>query len=82
MNSVIQAPNAGSPQSAVKGGIDIRPVLLEQASVSPEQLIPYGEAAKAIFMRVNGVALATGKSGLSGGQTRAPHLLHDQESST
>jgi len=55
MNDVIQDPDEIPPQSVVKDGIDIHPILVEPSLVSPEQLLPYGEAAKAIFIRANGV---------------------------
>lgn len=56
MSNVTQTPHESSPQSAVKDGIDTRPVLVRRPAVSPEQLMPYGEAAKAIFVKANGLA--------------------------
>jgi hypothetical protein len=55
MNDVIRVPDDASHQSAVNGGMNIRPVLLEQSSVSPEQLMLCDEAAQAKFIRASGV---------------------------
>lgn len=56
MDNVTQTSDESPLQSTAKDGSDIGLIVAEQSMAIPEQLMPYGEAAKAIFIKANGVA--------------------------
>ena len=54
MNNATQIPDESSLQTTAKDGSDIGLIVAERPMLPPEQLMPYGEAAKAIFVKANG----------------------------
>jgi hypothetical protein len=55
MNNVPQTPGESPLQSIAIDESEFGLMVAEQSMVAPEQLMPYGEAAKAIFIKANGV---------------------------
>ncbi|MBU0750662.1 MAG: hypothetical protein KJ787_01435 [Gammaproteobacteria bacterium] len=55
MNNVPQTPGESRLQSTAIDESQLGLMVAEQSMVAPEQLMPYGEAAKAIFIKANGV---------------------------
>ena len=55
MNNVPQTPGESPLQSIATDESEFGLMVAEKSMVVPEQLMPYGEAAKAIFIKANGV---------------------------
>lgn len=55
MKNVTPALNESPSSVGSKDGIDTHRIFAEQSLDSTEQLLPFGEAAKAIFIKANGV---------------------------
>lgn len=54
MSNLTQTQEENPLQLTEKSGADIGQIPAQQSTVFPEQLMPYGEAAKAIFIKANG----------------------------
>lgn len=57
MNKIAPRPEQTSPHPPGIFGNDILPMMSDPTTMdSPEQLMPYGTVAKAIFVKANGLA--------------------------
>ncbi len=56
MHNVPQTPGESPLQSMAINESEFGLMVAEQSVFAPEQLTPYGEAVKAIFIKANGVA--------------------------